>query len=85
MFSTMLWFNVWLDVPESTGTGMEAAVARDSGATIVARREGDPPILVASIQRAADVLEWRPVHSSLDEMIGSAWAFRNGASPAIGA
>jgi UDP-glucose 4-epimerase len=53
--------------------------------TIVARREGDPPILVASIQRAANVLEWRPVHSSLDEMIGSAWAFRNGASPAVGA
>jgi UDP-glucose 4-epimerase len=38
------------------------------------RRAGDPPVLVAAIARAAEVLGWRPDRSSLDEMIGSAWA-----------
>jgi UDP-glucose 4-epimerase len=41
------------------------------------RREGDPPVLVASIERAGEVLGWRPRHSTLDEMIGSAWAWRS--------
>jgi UDP-glucose-4-epimerase GalE len=39
------------------------------------RREGDPPVLVASIDRAAQVLDWRPRRSTLEEMIGSAWAW----------
>jgi UDP-glucose 4-epimerase len=43
--------------------------------TVGPRREGDPPILVASIERAADVLGWRPRRSTLEEMIGSAWAW----------
>lgn len=38
------------------------------------RREGDPPVLVAAIDRAREVLGWTPVRGSLDEMIGSAWA-----------
>jgi len=37
------------------------------------RRGGDPPELVASIDRAWDVLGWRPQHSTMEEMIGSAW------------
>jgi UDP-glucose 4-epimerase len=37
------------------------------------RRAGDPPVLVASNQRAAELLGWRPARGSLDEMIGSAW------------
>lgn len=40
------------------------------------RREGDPPVLVAAIDRAADVLGWRPHQSSLAAMIGSAWSWR---------
>lgn len=40
------------------------------------RRAGDPPVLVAAIDRAAAVLGWRPRRSSLEEMIGSAWAWR---------
>jgi UDP-glucose 4-epimerase len=40
------------------------------------RRAGDPPVLVAAIDRAAEVLGWRPRRSSLDEIVGSAWAFR---------
>jgi len=37
------------------------------------RRPGDPPELVAAVNRAATVLGWRPSHSSLDEILGSAW------------
>ena len=37
------------------------------------RRAGDPPELVAAVQRAATQLGWRPKHSSLDEIIESAW------------
>ncbi len=40
------------------------------------RRAGDPPILVASNARARDVLGWAPRRDSLEEMIGSAWAWR---------
>jgi len=43
--------------------------------TVGPRREGDPPVLVASIERAAEVLDWRPRRSTLQEMIGSAWAW----------
>jgi UDP-glucose 4-epimerase len=39
------------------------------------RRAGDPPELVATIDRARDVLGWAPSRSTLEEMIGSAWAF----------
>jgi UDP-glucose 4-epimerase len=38
------------------------------------RRAGDPPELVAAIDRARDVLGWTPARSTLEEMIGSAWA-----------
>jgi UDP-glucose 4-epimerase len=40
------------------------------------RRAGDPPVLVASNARAREVLGWEPRRSSLEEMIGSAWAWR---------
>ena len=40
------------------------------------RRAGDPPILVASAQRAAEVLRWTPRRPGLDEIIGSAWEWR---------
>jgi UDP-glucose 4-epimerase len=39
------------------------------------RRAGDPPRLVADATRAGDVLGWRPVHSTLDQMVSSAWAW----------
>jgi UDP-glucose 4-epimerase len=46
------------------------------------RRAGDPPTLIADVARARDVLRWAPERSSLDEMIGSAWAWWNGARTA---
>ena len=44
--------------------------------TIGPRREGDPPVLVASNSRARETLGWTPRRSTLDEMIGSAWEWR---------
>jgi len=44
--------------------------------TVGPRRAGDPAILVAAIDRAAEVLGWRPARSNLEAMIGSAWAWR---------
>jgi UDP-glucose 4-epimerase len=40
------------------------------------RRPGDPTILVADASRAESLLGWRPHRSSLDEMVGSAWSWR---------
>lgn len=37
------------------------------------RRPGDPPVLVADASAAYGRLGWRPVHSDIDTMIGSAW------------
>ena len=38
------------------------------------RRPGDPAVLVASSDRIERELGWRPVHPSLEDIIGSAWA-----------
>ncbi|HWC72578.1 MAG TPA: UDP-glucose 4-epimerase GalE [Gemmatimonadales bacterium] len=37
------------------------------------RRPGDPPELVAAVDRAAAVLGWRATRSSLEEILESAW------------
>jgi UDP-glucose 4-epimerase len=42
------------------------------------RRPGDPPALVASNDRAEELLGWRPKRGTLHEMIGSAWALLQG-------
>ncbi|HSG80531.1 MAG TPA: UDP-glucose 4-epimerase GalE [Acidimicrobiia bacterium] len=41
--------------------------------TIEGRRAGDPPTLVASSQRARDVLGWDPTRTDLGVIVGSAW------------
>jgi len=50
---------------EITGRNIRAAAAP--------RRSGDPPRLVASSARAREVLGWKPEHSSLREIVESAW------------
>ena len=40
------------------------------------RRPGDPAILVADSSRAEEILGWQPRRSSLDEMVSSAWDWR---------
>lgn len=54
----------------------EAVTGRAIPFTVAGRRDGDPPVLVAESTRAADVLGWRPARPSLEEMVGSAWAWR---------
>jgi UDP-arabinose 4-epimerase len=41
--------------------------------TLGARREGDAPELVASPERARQVLGWEPVHSDLRNIVTTAW------------
>ena len=40
------------------------------------RGDGDPPALVASNARARELLGWQPRRGSLEEIIGSAWQWR---------
>ena len=54
----------------------EAVVGRTIPFTMGQRRAGDPPVLVASNDRAREVLGWRAQRPTLQEMVGSAWAWR---------
>jgi UDP-glucose 4-epimerase len=49
---------------------------RDVPVKEVGRRAGDPPVLVASNERAASVLGWQPARN-LDRMIADAWEFHS--------
>lgn len=57
-----------------------ATVERVSGRAVpvreAARRPGDPPVLVAGAARASQLLGWSPRHSSLDEIVQTAWRWR---------
>ena len=46
-------------------------------AQVVPRRAGDPAKLVASSEKALNVLGWKPVHDSLEEIIASAWKWHS--------
>lgn len=39
----------------------------------VARRPGDPPVLVADSSRLKNELNWKPVHADLEYIIKTAW------------
>ncbi len=54
----------------------EAVVGHPIPHTVGTRRAGDPPILVASAERAAETLGWRPARPDLEAMVASAWAWR---------
>ncbi|MEE1313417.1 MAG: UDP-glucose 4-epimerase GalE [Lachnospiraceae bacterium] len=41
------------------------------------RRAGDPAVLIASSQKAKDVLGWNPQHADLEEIIASAWKWHS--------
>jgi UDP-glucose 4-epimerase len=61
-----------LEVLRAVETVVGAEVPHELGP----RRPGDPPVLVASNDRAREILGWTPRRGSLEEMIGSAWAWR---------
>lgn len=46
-------------------------------AEIKARRAGDPAVLIASSQKAKDVLGWQPLYASLDKIIADAWQWHS--------
>ena len=54
----------------------EAVVGHSIAVKMGPRRAGDPPILLASAQRAATELGWTTRRGTIEEMIGSAWAWR---------
>lgn len=61
------------EVIEATERVTERAVPVKKGE----RRPGDPPALIASSDRARDVLGWSPAQSSLDAILSSAFAWRS--------
>ena len=42
-------------------------------AKITPRRAGDPAQLIASSEKAKEILGWTPEHNSLEEIISTAW------------
>ena len=56
------------------------AVEDYSGVVVATRdcpgRPGDPAELVADARRARDVLGWRPTHSSLQQIVATAWRWQ---------
>jgi len=51
-------------------------VGREIPHRLGARRVGDPSVLVADAGRAGEVLDWHARRTDLDDVIGSAWAWR---------
>ena len=47
---------------------------------IAQRRAGDPPILVADAGKAGRCLGWSPVHSSLENIVSTAWRWHQSAA-----
>lgn len=43
----------------------------------VGRRAGDPPCLVADASKSAELMNWLPAHSSLEEIVQTAWNWHN--------
>lgn len=69
-----------------TGTGHSvkevlASVERVTGKkvpfTLGARREGDPPRLVADSSKLQKALGWKPKRAELDQIVADAWKFAN--------
>ena len=55
---------------------VKRVTGREVPVTIAGRRPGDPAVLIADATRARELLGWTPRRSTLDQMIGSAWAWR---------
>jgi UDP-glucose 4-epimerase len=55
---------------------VESVSGRKVPVVFGARRDGDPPVLVASAKRAEGVLGWRARRPSLREIVADAWACR---------
>jgi UDP-arabinose 4-epimerase len=47
------------------------------------RRPGDPSCLIADATKATGVLGWRPGHSSLEQLVRTAWNWKAKSSPGV--
>ncbi|HLG95763.1 MAG TPA: UDP-glucose 4-epimerase GalE [Bryobacteraceae bacterium] len=56
---------------------VERVSGRKVAAREVGRRAGDPPALVADAAKSAELMHWRPRHSSLEEIVRTAWNWHN--------
>ena len=65
-----------------TGTGysireviraVQEVTGRDVPHLVAPRRPGDPASLVSSPKLAEELLGWRPQHSSLENIVSTAW------------
>ncbi|HEV7808965.1 MAG TPA: hypothetical protein VGO64_00080, partial [Candidatus Limnocylindrales bacterium] len=63
----------------------EKVVDRAVPTTMGPRRPGDPPVLVAAVAGARTVLGWEARRPTLEEMIGSAWDWRQRNASRLGA
>jgi UDP-glucose 4-epimerase len=63
---------------------VESVTGHSVPVRVAGRRAGDPSILCANPQRLIRDLSWQPEHSSLEEIIASAWRWkreRSGSAP----
>ena len=63
-------------IPAELLAAAEAVVGHRIEYRIGPRRPGDPPVLVASSDRARAVLGWTPQRPELGAMVDAAWAWR---------
>lgn len=61
--------------------GVEEVTGRQVPYQIGPRREGDPPALVANADKLRSTLGWEPRHTSLRDILSSAWEFERKGSP----
>jgi UDP-glucose 4-epimerase len=55
----------------------KAVTGMDIPFDIVDRRPGDPPVLVASAEKAKRMLEWEPKYGELADIIATAWRWHS--------
>jgi UDP-glucose 4-epimerase len=55
---------------------IERITGKKISRNLAPRRPGDPAVLVASKEKLKNMLGWETKHSSLDEIVSSAWAWK---------
>ena len=75
-----------VNVGSGRGTSVKdlvAAVARASGREVPVAdgppRPGDPPMMVADTTLVEEMLDWKPQHADIDDVVASAWRWQSAA------
>jgi UDP-glucose 4-epimerase len=50
---------------------------REFKVTETGRREGDPPVLIGSSQKAIEALQWKPQYADIDTIVETAWRWHS--------